>query len=352
MSNSDSASIAGIRGQPAPKDWMRNVNRALSTKQGSYDIQAQSSSDGLKVTIRWHEADLRVRASLTLPVAKDENAMASMLKVVWNSLEITQDACAELTSSDAKRRQQADSCQAEFRKVVDSIQKDKQENYIKFAAVVNEKKQKLREQQEHIQRLEERIQRLEGGLDQEDGSGAASPPRDVAEQDHDSVYDAETEPSAGEDEVEAQMDLEDTYQTQRRRPAGTFGIGDTLASHDKAQCHANGKAPTTRSQAEKDALLAAVTQPMEPDEEHNKDEEMQEKHAIERSNRPKPAGACPAACRVGVPKSLAGGHSGRLDTLVGQLLSLISPDKACQRLLAERSMALDFMKWRGGTSAC
>ena len=42
-----------------------------------------------------------------------------------------QDACAELTSSDAKRRQQADSCQAEFRKVVDSIQKDKQENYIK-----------------------------------------------------------------------------------------------------------------------------------------------------------------------------------------------------------------------------
>ena len=43
-----------------------------------------------QVTIRWHEADLRVRASLTLPVAKDENAMASMLKVVWNSLEITQ----------------------------------------------------------------------------------------------------------------------------------------------------------------------------------------------------------------------------------------------------------------------
>lgn len=64
---------------------------------------------------------------------------------------------------------------------------------------------------------------------QEDGSGAASPPRDVAEQDHDSVYDAETEPSAGEDEVEAQMDLEDTYQTQRRRPAGIFNHAHPLA---------------------------------------------------------------------------------------------------------------------------
>ena len=35
--------------------------------------------------------------------------------------------------------------------------------YGQFAAVVNEKKRKLREQQEHIQRLEEQ---LEGGPDQ------------------------------------------------------------------------------------------------------------------------------------------------------------------------------------------
>ncbi len=45
---------------------------------------------GTQVTIRWHEADLRVRASLTLPAAKDKNAMSSMLDVVWDSLEITQ----------------------------------------------------------------------------------------------------------------------------------------------------------------------------------------------------------------------------------------------------------------------
>ena len=43
-----------------------------------------------QVTIRWHETDLRVRASLTLSAAKDENAMSSMLDVVWDSLEITQ----------------------------------------------------------------------------------------------------------------------------------------------------------------------------------------------------------------------------------------------------------------------
>ena len=40
---------AEIRGQPAPKDWMRNVYTALSSKRGSYDIEAKSSSDGLKV---------------------------------------------------------------------------------------------------------------------------------------------------------------------------------------------------------------------------------------------------------------------------------------------------------------
>ena len=38
--------------------------------------------------------------------------------------------------------------------------------------------------------------------------------------DHDSVYDAETEPSAGESE--AQRDLEDTYQTQQRPAAGLY----------------------------------------------------------------------------------------------------------------------------------
>ena len=45
----NSLSVAGIRGQPAPTDWMRNVYRALSSRQGSYDIEVKSSSDGLKV---------------------------------------------------------------------------------------------------------------------------------------------------------------------------------------------------------------------------------------------------------------------------------------------------------------
>ena len=155
---------------------------------------------------------------------------------------------------------------------------------------------------------------------QENGSGAGSPPRLTAEAEHDSVYDAETEPSAGESE--AQRDLEDTYQTQRRpaagllrlhaclpvvptcvvvlfsnlhrrsgrrcfdglscyayvmqrmrppacsgqrvhsrardgsaeccmRAAGTFGVDETPASQGRLQSQVDGKAPTTRSQAER-----------------------------------------------------------------------------------------------------
>lgn len=41
---------AGLHRQPAPKDWMRNVYSAFSgSNQGAYEIQVQSSPDGLKV---------------------------------------------------------------------------------------------------------------------------------------------------------------------------------------------------------------------------------------------------------------------------------------------------------------
>ncbi len=42
-----------------------------------------------------------------------------------------QDACADLLSSNTEHQQRADSVQAQLRKVVDSIHKDKQEDYIK-----------------------------------------------------------------------------------------------------------------------------------------------------------------------------------------------------------------------------
>ena len=42
-----------------------------------------------------------------------------------------QDSSAELSSSNAKLRQQADSIQAQLQKVIDSNQKEKQEIYIK-----------------------------------------------------------------------------------------------------------------------------------------------------------------------------------------------------------------------------
>ena len=43
-----------------------------------------------QVIIRWHEAELRVRASVALPAAKDENALPSMLSTLFESFAAMQ----------------------------------------------------------------------------------------------------------------------------------------------------------------------------------------------------------------------------------------------------------------------
>ena len=51
----------------------------------------------------------------------------------FSSTVCVQDACADLISSNTEHQQRADSVQAQLRKVVDSIHKDKQEDYIKVS---------------------------------------------------------------------------------------------------------------------------------------------------------------------------------------------------------------------------
>ena len=43
-----------------------------------------------QVIIRWHEATLRVRASVSLPAAKDASALPSMLDTLFRSFAVMQ----------------------------------------------------------------------------------------------------------------------------------------------------------------------------------------------------------------------------------------------------------------------
>ena len=44
----------------------------------------------MQVIIRWHEAGIRVRASIALPAATDEDALPSMLTTLFQSFAATQ----------------------------------------------------------------------------------------------------------------------------------------------------------------------------------------------------------------------------------------------------------------------
>ncbi|KAK9918586.1 hypothetical protein WJX75_005172 [Coccomyxa subellipsoidea] len=121
-----------------------------------------------------------------------------------------------------------------------------EELYAKFSAVLNEKKAKIRELKQRAEDLERKLQDEEHSDATDAGSQGARRGLD----EHDSVYDAETEPSQ-ENEAETLPAMLDTLGQQTQRP------------HTATQLHAGATTSQGLTAAARDAMLDEPTQPQE-----------------------------------------------------------------------------------------
>ncbi|BDA46778.1 hypothetical protein COCOBI_09-2310 [Coccomyxa sp. Obi] len=240
----------GQRRLPQPDRWMTNVYNAISDpKAEGFEFEFSQEHGDLKLTIRWRHPGIagKAKADIHLQSCEGPEPMRSLLDTLFSTLTALQESHDAHARSAAAFKDEAFENSKLVEEYVKSKEAREEELYAKFSAVLNAKKEKLRELKQRIEDLERKLR------DEEDGSDAGSQGRRGGGVDeYNSIYDAETEPSDAEvNEAETLPAMQDTLGQQTlRHTAATLLPAETTS----------GPGPVTADQA---AMLEEPTQPQE-----------------------------------------------------------------------------------------